>query len=193
MNHSIGSRITGERPPCRPAPFSRPWRRFLRFSVRGMIVVVLLIGGWAGVDCPQCSDSARGSGGNQDATEATPFTTGSGSTERQRRQLGSPQAPPITTGSGTSERKSLEENPRAPKWLVDLIGADYFGHITYVGITPKENFRTLAQVGLLLGLQELNLNQSSVGDAEIQHLKGLSNLSILLLGTLMSPTPAWPI
>ncbi len=30
-------------------PVSRPWRRFLRFSVRGMIVVVLLIGiglGW---------------------------------------------------------------------------------------------------------------------------------------------------
>ena len=27
---------------------SRPWRRFLRFSVRGMIVVVLLIGVWMG-------------------------------------------------------------------------------------------------------------------------------------------------
>ena len=29
-------------------PVSRPWRRFLRFSVRGMIVVVLVIGGWLG-------------------------------------------------------------------------------------------------------------------------------------------------
>src|SRR5262245_2160868 len=27
---------------------SRPWRRFLRFSVRGMIVVVLVVGGWLG-------------------------------------------------------------------------------------------------------------------------------------------------
>ena len=30
-------------------PVSRPWRRFLRFSVRGLVVVVLLIGvglGW---------------------------------------------------------------------------------------------------------------------------------------------------
>ena len=25
---------------------SHPWRRFLRFSVRGMIVLVLVIGGW---------------------------------------------------------------------------------------------------------------------------------------------------
>jgi hypothetical protein len=29
-------------------PISRPWRRFVRFSVRGMIVVVLLVGGWLG-------------------------------------------------------------------------------------------------------------------------------------------------
>jgi hypothetical protein len=29
-------------------PASRPWRRFLRFSVRGMIVLVLVIAGWLG-------------------------------------------------------------------------------------------------------------------------------------------------
>jgi hypothetical protein len=29
-------------------PVSRSWRRFLRFSVRGMIVVVLVSGGWLG-------------------------------------------------------------------------------------------------------------------------------------------------
>ena len=29
---------------------ARPWRRFLRFSVRGLIVLVLVIGvGWAGL------------------------------------------------------------------------------------------------------------------------------------------------
>jgi len=27
---------------------SNPWRRFLRFSVRWMIVIVLVIGGWLG-------------------------------------------------------------------------------------------------------------------------------------------------
>ena len=29
-------------------PVSRPWRRFLRFSVRGMIVLALVIGGCLG-------------------------------------------------------------------------------------------------------------------------------------------------
>jgi hypothetical protein len=31
-----------------PDPASHPWGRFLRFSVRGMIVVVPLVGGWPG-------------------------------------------------------------------------------------------------------------------------------------------------
>ena len=29
-------------------PASRRWRRYLRFSVRGLIVVVLVVGGWLG-------------------------------------------------------------------------------------------------------------------------------------------------
>ena len=29
-------------------PISRPWRKLLRFSVRVMIVVVLVVGGWLG-------------------------------------------------------------------------------------------------------------------------------------------------
>ena len=31
---------------AKPSP--RPWRRFLRFSVRGLIVLVLVIGVWLG-------------------------------------------------------------------------------------------------------------------------------------------------
>jgi hypothetical protein len=30
------------------ATVPRPWRKFLRFSVRGLIVIVLVIGGWLG-------------------------------------------------------------------------------------------------------------------------------------------------
>ena len=48
-------------------PVSRPWRRFLRFSVRGMIVVVLVIGGWLGWIVRSRSNSARCGGGDQEA------------------------------------------------------------------------------------------------------------------------------
>ena len=34
--------------PDQAKPVSRPWRRFLRISLRGMIVVVLVVGGWLG-------------------------------------------------------------------------------------------------------------------------------------------------
>ena len=36
--------------PIQPEPVSRPWRRYLRFRVRGLIVLVLLVGG-----CILCS------------------------------------------------------------------------------------------------------------------------------------------
>ena len=44
--------------PVEPQPVSRPWRRFLRFSVRGMIVAVLLVSGWLGWIVRRRSDSA---------------------------------------------------------------------------------------------------------------------------------------
>ena len=46
-------------------PVSRPWRRFLRFSVRGMIVVVLVIGVWLGWIVRERANPARGGGGDQ--------------------------------------------------------------------------------------------------------------------------------
>ena len=38
----------GKRPTMPAEPVPRPWRRYLRFSVRGIIVVVLVVGGWLG-------------------------------------------------------------------------------------------------------------------------------------------------
>ena len=46
-------------------PVSRCWRRYLRFSVRGLIVVVLVIGlglGWI----VRGADAARGGGGDHE-------------------------------------------------------------------------------------------------------------------------------
>ena len=46
---------------------SRPWRRFLRFSVRGLIVLVLVIGAGLGWIVRRRSNPARGGGGDQRA------------------------------------------------------------------------------------------------------------------------------
>jgi Leucine-rich repeat (LRR) protein len=88
--------------------------------------------------------------------------------------------------------------------VVDLIGVDFFGHATNVHLGENETDALLVQVGRLSRLQRLNVNQpppqslvyghgrpsrlqrlngstSSVCDAGLAHLKGLSGLSILYL------------
>jgi hypothetical protein len=73
--------------------------------------------------------------------------------------------------------------PRAPKWLVNLMGVDYFGHVTAVWlvspVTPAD--AALPQVGRLTRLQELYIYSESVSDAGLENLKRLASLSVLWL------------
>ena len=93
-------------------PVSRPWRRFLRFSVRGLIVLVLVIGGWLG----WLVRSAR------IQREAVAAIKNAGGTVKYDWEW--------SNGSMIPAGK-----PWAPRWLVDLIGVDYFGHVTAVWLT----------------------------------------------------------
>ena len=89
-------------------------------------------------------------------------------------------------------RRVLGGEPRAPRWLIDLIGGDYFHHITKVEFFSPASATDakLAHVGRLSQLQLLSANDSpSVSDVGLAHLKGLTNLSILALsGTHASDT-----
>jgi hypothetical protein len=73
--------------------------------------------------------------------------------------------------------------PCAPRWLVELVGVDYFGHVTAVWLfsTSEAPDATLAHVGRLTRLQALFDYSSSVGDAGLAHLRGLTELSTLIL------------
>jgi internalin A len=139
-------------------PVSRSWRRFLRFSLRGAIVLVLVIGaglGWI----------VRSAHVQRDAVAAIRNARGSVIYDWQRKK---------TT-------LSLREKPKAPKWLVSLIGVDYFGHVIHVWLSPIETDAVIVQVGRLTPLESLSLSGSSVSDAGLAHLKGLTNLSVLEL------------
>jgi hypothetical protein len=87
-------------------PASRPWRRFLRFSVRGMIVLVLVIGGWLGW-------VVRSARIQRDAVSAI-------------RKDGNHVAYDWQWNNGSFV--GARRNPWAPRWLVDFLGIDYFGH-----------------------------------------------------------------
>src|SRR5271167_2173291 len=99
-------------------PASRPWRRFLRFSVRGLIVVVLVIGAWLGW-------LVRSARIQREAVAAIERAGGN-----------------VTFDSGWTENTTNRpREPWAPEWLVDQIGIDYFAHVCAVSFNSKGSDR----------------------------------------------------
>ena len=94
-----------------PKPSSRPIRRYLRISIRGLIVLVLVIGGWL-------AWLVRSANIQRDAVAAIKNARGSVVYEWEMR----------------NGKPNPQARPWAPGRLVDLIGVDYFGHVTRVGI-----------------------------------------------------------
>jgi internalin A len=139
---------------------SRPWRRYLRFSVRGLIVLVLVIGlglGWI----------VRSARIQRDAVAAIERAGGD-----------------VAYDSEWEYAKSIQAaKPRPPRWLVELLGVDFFGHVTNVsGLIATDT--SIVHVGSLSELEGLSLAGSPIGDNGAAHLQGLTKLrSLELRGT----------
>ena len=100
--------------PIQSEPISRPWRRFLRFSVRGLIVLVLVIGGWLGW-------IVRSARIQREAVAAIKSIGGIVTYDWElKNENGIPRA----------------QTP-APRWLADLIEIDYFGQIRRLALLGK--------------------------------------------------------
>jgi hypothetical protein len=140
-------------------PISRPWWNYVRISVRGLIVLVLLIGagvGWI----------VRSARIQRDAVAAIQKAGGY-----------------VGYGWAESNRDEFAEKALAPKWLVDVIGVDFFGHVTSVCVWLEQaaNDGAIVEVGRLTQLGRLQLVGSFVSDGGLAHLKGLTKLSYLYL------------
>jgi hypothetical protein len=137
-------------------PTVRRWRKRVRFSIRALLVVVLVIAaglGWL----------VRGARIQREAVAAINRARGSVKYDWEQH-----------AGPG---------KPRAPKWLEDLLGVDYFEHVTEVELSPssKSTHDVLLQVENLHQLDRLNLDGTSVSDSDLAILKRLGNLSYLSL------------
>jgi internalin A len=141
-------------------PVSPRRRRFLRLSVRGLIVLVLVIGGGLG----WLVHSAR------IQREAVAAIQRAGGIVRYNLE---------PNNGNTVPAGGLP----APPWLSDLIGIDYFGHAT--SVVAKQRSTTsdavIAQVGRLTRLEVLHLGLTSASDAELAHIVGLTKLKVLML------------
>ncbi len=143
-----------------PGTVSRPWRRYLRFSLRALIVVVLVIGGGMGWIVRSARIQRAAVAAIKDAGGMVYYDW-----------------------EWSNGKRIPAGKPGAPEWLTDLMGVDYFGHVTLVhlGSSSTATSRAMAHVGNLTRLERLIVNASSVRDADLAHLKRLTNLSELFL------------
>ena len=74
-------------------------------------------------------------------------------------------------------------SPRVPRWLLDMIGVDYFGSVVVVGVAtggpPPAGL--VASIAQLNRLEELALSSSFLNDDEMAHIGGLTTLTKLVL------------
>ena len=141
---------------------SCPWRRYLRFSVRGLIVIVFLIGGSLG----WVTRSARI---QREAVAAIRGAGGSITYESEMRTAG-------VTPAGIAWTR---------QWLRQFVGVDYFDRVDFVGMdfqaTPADAAIVMVQVGRLPGLKAVFVGQSGVSGPMLVDLKGQTSLSQLEL------------
>jgi hypothetical protein len=137
----------------------RPWRRYLHLSLRSLLALVLVWGIWLGwiVHCAQVQ------------REAVAAIERAGGEVRYDWQW--------------KDNAPVHGKPWGPKWLVDRVGIDYFGHVTLVNLVHRgpERESVLSHVGRLGRLQELCVHSSSVTDAGLARIRELKNLRRLIL------------
>jgi hypothetical protein len=137
-----------------------PWRRILRVSLRSLLVLVLVIAAWLG----WIVHSARV---QRDAVAAIRKLEGTVRYDWER----------------ADGRNLPNGQPRWPKWLVDQIGIDFFGHVTQVRLVAVHQLSDaeLNHISHLSGLEELDLHRSPVTDESLARLDGLTGLQSLIL------------
>ena len=144
--------------PIQLQPASGSWRNHLRFSLRGLIVAVLLLGVWL-------AWMVRSARIQRQAVAAIRKAHGRILYDWQWRN-----------GHWIPVGK-----PLAPRWLVDAVGVDFFGNVAWVTI-PSVSDDDLFHIGQLGQLRDLTITEKlEMTDVGRAYLKGLKNLRILRL------------
>jgi Leucine-rich repeat (LRR) protein len=162
-------------------PDKRRWWSYLRLSLRGLMVLVLVMGGGLGVLAHFMRSVAI-------QREAVAVVQKLGGFALYNFQFEDNNIRLVKGG-----KIIAQDVPRWPKWLVDRLGPDYFGDVKQVsfrtfgfpaGKSPhsaEEIDEVLSHVGRLNRLTFLELLNTPVSDAGLAHLEGLANLRILKL------------
>ncbi len=141
-------------------PSPKFWRRWLRVSVRTMMILVLILGGALGWFVHRAHVQ-------RDAVTALKPSTG---TIRYDWQF--------NDGRGIWNGKPWE-----PKWLADILSVDYFHNVTMVSLSGNVTDADMACLGSLSRIDTLVLDPSNVSEIGVEHLDRLTSLRWLTIYT----------
>ena len=138
----------------------KPRRRWLQFSLRTMILIMLLIGcglGWFAHERKQARDQRKAA--------------------MEIKQLGG-----VAMQCGRYEPQNGWKS-RVPSWLKRILGDDVFLTISYVSLRKsKATDKDLVRLRAFPQLKELDLSESHITDAGLVHLDGTPRLQKLTIG-----------
>jgi internalin A len=144
-----------------PQPAPRRRRGFFRVSVRGLLLLVLVIGcglGWI-VQIVRAGQVQR-------RAVAAIYQAGGWV---------------VYDTVWDEDQNTSTWKPRWPKWLVDQLGVDYFGNVVFINLHDRGTDEVLAHVARLKHLKQLHRPGLAVTDAGLVHLGRLSDLRLLSL------------
>ena len=134
-------------------PVSRPRWSYTRLSVRGLMVLVLMIAAWLGWIIHSARVQCR-------AVAALEQAGGSVKYDWEWKD-----GYPIP-----------DSHPWAPEWLVARLGVDFVGNVVFVAFYGRASDAELHYVGQLRGLEALDLTGCPVTDPGLVQLAGLTSL-----------------
>ena len=82
----------------------------------------------------------------------------------------------------TNGKSVAVEVSRPLRWLIDTIGPEYFGDVTWVDLSLTASDDLLKEIAVFTNLEYLNLNGSPVTDSGLKHISTLPHLLELNLG-----------
>ncbi|MEZ6072837.1 MAG: hypothetical protein R3C10_21880 [Pirellulales bacterium] len=140
---------------------AKPRRRWFRFSLRTLLIVMILFAVWCGNASYKAQRQKR-------ALEALGKLDLRIHFDYQKR------------GSGGYSTKSQLPGP---EWLSRLIGEDYFRDVVEVSTAfggPMSS-EGMVHLAALPNIESLYLNESNISDSSLQYVQGLSGITMLTL------------
>jgi Leucine Rich repeat len=136
----------------------RPWQRYLRISLRGLIVLVLVLGSVLGWIVNRAKVQ-------HDAVAAIERTGGSVTYQWEWKDEG----------------PNSSEKPKWPIWVLDHVGPNYLAHIAGANVASGGSDEQLLAVGKLKSLEGLVVHKSSITSAGLAALTRLDELRSLCI------------